>query len=132
MLERVCRTCQTGNTLEALTCHVCGADLEAPPAPLARQSAPAGLAKRFQQSTLLRSPAAKSVALGVAALALDLGAALLSKRGKSAPGKADPGTALAPRPAASRAFLRRREWEEFDESGNLRRRVVEHVLIRDE
>jgi hypothetical protein len=127
MLERVCRTCQTGNALEALTCHVCGADLEAAPAPLARREAPAGLAKRWQQSALLRSPAAKSVALGVAALALDLGAALLSKRSKS-----EPGTALAPRPASSRAFMRRREWEEFDEAGNLRRRVVEHVLIRDE
>ena len=130
MLERVCRTCRAGNPLEAINCVTCGAALEdgAVAAPLARRTNPTSLTNRIRQSPLLRSPVAKSVALGVAALALDVGAALLSKKGK-----AEPSTALVPANAKpNRAWMRRREWEEFDEAGNLRRRVVEHILIRDE
>ena len=125
MVERICRACQAGNPADALRCTACGADLEAA-APLARRAPVASLAQRVRQSPVLRSPAARSVALGVAALALDVGAALLSKRKGS-------GAAIVPSAARSgRAFLRRREWEEFDAAGNLRRRVVEQVLIRDE
>jgi hypothetical protein len=128
MVERICRACQAGNQVDATHCAVCGADLEAA-APLARRAPAASLAQRVRQSPILRSPAAKSVALGVVALAMDVGAALLSKRKSDAATS----TAIVPAsPAPSRAFLRRREWDEFDAAGNLRRRVVEHVLIRDE
>ena len=129
MVERICRACQAGNQVDATRCAVCGADLEAA-APLARRPSPASLAQRVRQSPVLRSPAAKSVALGVVALAMDVGAALLSKRKSAA---APTSTAIVPSsPHISRAFLRRREWEEFDAAGNLRRRVVEQVIIRDE
>ncbi len=132
MVERICRACQAGNQVDATRCAVCGADLEAA-APLARRPSPASLAQRVRQSPVLRSPAAKSVALGMVALAMDVGAALLSKRKNAASSAAPTSTAIVPsRPHISRAFLRRREWEEFDAAGNLRRRVVEQVIIRDE
>lgn len=128
MVERICRACQTGNHLEAARCSACGAYLEAAaPTHLAHRAAPTSLAQRLRQSPVLRSPAAKSLALGVAALAMDVGAALINKR------KQTTSTAITPTTHhVERAFLRRREWEEFDAAGNLRRRVVEHVVIRDE
>ncbi|XSG77155.1 hypothetical protein ACP8Y2_09105 [Herpetosiphon llansteffanensis] len=130
MLERPCWQCQTGNSLDQTHCVVCGADLAQPTQTTSLATkAPTSLTSRLRQSPILRSPVAKSVALGLAALAVDLGSNLLSKRQKPAA----PTTALATRPAAAqRVFLRQREWQEFDEQGTLRRHVVERLIIRDE
>ncbi len=129
MLERLCWQCQTGNSLDQTHCAVCGADLAQPTTTSLATKAPTSLTTRLRQSPILRSPVAKSVALGLAALAVDLGSNLLSKRQKPAATT----TALATKPTASqRVFLRQREWQEFDEQGTLRRHVVERLIIRDE
>lgn len=132
MLERVCRTCHAGNPLEATLCAACGAALEAPaPAPLARRE-PTSLVQRVRNSPILRSPAARSVALGLTALALDLGASLLKQRQREEPATTPPPTTTALAPPRRRAFMRQRVWEEFNADGSLRRRVVENLIARDE
>lgn len=125
MVERICRMCQAGNALEAAVCHACGNSFDSSAAPLARRTS-ATLAARARSSPLLRHPATRSVALGVAALAVEVGAALLNRQRRPS------SEALASRPTHSRSYERQRVWEEFDSSGTLRRRVVEHILIRDE
>ncbi|ABX04926.1 MAG TPA: hypothetical protein DEF47_11040 [Herpetosiphon sp.] len=131
MLERPCWQCQTGNSLDQTHCAGCGADLaQSTTTTSLATKASTSLTTRLRQSPILRSPVAKSVALGLAALAVDLGSNLLSKRQKPA---AAPTTSLATKPAAAqRVFLRQREWQEFDEQGTLRRHVVERLIIRDE
>ncbi|MBP8251109.1 MAG: hypothetical protein KAX40_02010 [Herpetosiphon sp.] len=133
MIERVCRHCQAGNSLDAQTCHACGMALESEqPAPLARRPK-SDLAARVRQSPILHSKAAKSLALGVAALAIDVGAALIQKRANKTSQIAPTTTALAPlTDQPRRSMYRRREWQEFDEYGMLRRRVVEHLVVKDE
>lgn len=137
MLERVCRMCQAGNSLESAVCAACGAALEAPlaqreSAPLARRES-LSLAQRVRNLPILRSPAARSVALGLTALALDVGASLLRQRHRdepASPATTPQSTTLAQ--SARRAFMRQRVWEEFNDDGSVRRRVVENLIIRDD
>jgi len=71
------------------------------------------------------------VALGLAAIAVEVGASLLRERGKRQP--ESPTTALARIPQQrARAAVRQRVWEEFDAEGRLRRRVVENLLLRED
>lgn len=131
MVERLCRACQAGNPLDATVCQQCAAPFEGA-APLARRE-PASLAARVRRLPVLRSPAARSVALGLTALALDVGASLLKQRKER---QQPPSTDLAPRAYLQvprrRAMLRQRVWEEFNADGSVRRRVVENLVIRDE
>lgn len=131
MVERMCRACGAGNPAEAAHCGACGADLEAAQqaAPLARRQ-PASLATRLRQLPGLSSPKTRSVALGLAALAVEVGASLLRERGKRQ--QESPTTALARTPRRARAAVRQRVWEEFDAEGRLRRRVVENLLLRED
>ena len=133
MVERVCRSCGAGNPAEALRCGMCGSDLEQlarPAAPLARR-APAGLAARLRSLPALSGPTGRKVALGLAAIAVEVGATLLREHGKRKEQSA--GTALArPTQRSARAAVRQRVWEEFDADGRLRRRVVENLLTRED
>lgn len=130
MLERVCRFCNAGNSLEAALCVRCGASLEAQALAQASHE-PQSLVQRLRQAPVLRSPAAKSLAVGLAALAVDMGAHLLRGRSKD-PAPSPQQTALALRPRRKRGLMRQRVWEEFNADGSLRRRVVENLVIRDE
>lgn len=137
MVERMCRSCGAGNDPEAGRCQACGAAFEhGAPAALARRSAGGALAARLRKLPALpalSSPAGKSVALGLAALAVEVGASLLQRAKRDEPATtALARIARAPAGRRARSVMRQRVWEEFDADGRLRRRVIEHLITRED
>ena len=124
MLERICRSCQAGNPLEAQQCQQCGQALEhaLPAAPTQRM---AQLSRQVKQLPLLHSRKARSIALGLAALAFEVGTSVLQQRKAAPPTEVTPAT-------TRRQLVRQRIWEQFDANGQVRSRVVENLVIRDE
>src|SRR5688500_14557933 len=89
MIERICQACGAANAIERRACSECERELledGRQPAPLARQGAaltrraPAALARLQGQLPAAMRQAARPVALGLAAVALELGASLLQRR----------------------------------------------------
>ncbi len=105
MLQRICPVCDHGNDLAASDCAACGAALIAP---LAQRTA-TPLALRLPHIPERWQPAAQAVALGAAALALEVGSALLRKGRPAATGTALARTA----PAAGPRVIRRRVWRTY-------------------
>lgn len=121
MVERICPSCGTGNEIETRICLACGAALggELAQRPREALSLPFGtLPVRWQQ-------AGKAAALGVAALAVEAGAAWLQHRAARRP---MPLARTMPSRAPRERFVaRQRVWETY-EAGKLTRRVVEQTL----
>lgn len=119
MVERVCPACGASNEVTASFCTTCAEELEQH---LVQRSKYA-LTQRLPQIPARWQPAAKAVALGVTALALEVGTALLRK--EQAPPTT---TALARRddPALKLRAVRRRVWRTYRQ-GNLEYESVEET-----
>lgn len=116
MLERICPACDQGNALDQLTCTACGASLDQrSEQPLARRENHS-LAQRLPQIPQRWQPAAKALALGATALAIEVGTALFRQANE----RPATSTALAKRdePALKPRVVRRRVWRTY-RNGNL-------------
>lgn len=82
MIERVCAVCGHGNAVEEPSCTACGAGWAVQEQPLARRPQHA-LAQRWEQISPRWQTAAKAIALGATALALEVGTALLRDQQRS-------------------------------------------------
>ncbi|MBA3945610.1 MAG: hypothetical protein H0X37_13715 [Herpetosiphonaceae bacterium] len=121
MIERVCPVCGHGNAVEEPVCTACGAAWAAQEQPLARRPQHA-LAQRWQQLPPRWQTAAKALALGATAVALEVGTALL--RDQQHPNS----TALARRPdeAPKLRVIQRRVWRTY-RNGTLERETLEET-----
>lgn len=118
MLERICSACDHGNSPDITTCVACGAQFEQP---LVHQPAK-GLVRRLPQIPQRWQPAAKALALGATALAIEVGAALVRQQ-KTVP----TGTALARRTDAPKLrVVQRRVWRTYH-NGVLERETHEET-----
>ncbi len=124
MIERICPTCQAGNTPDATTCVACGDHLEQP---LMRRAGT--LARRVDALPEQWQRAGKAIVVGAVAVAVEVGAAWLKQRADKRPAPlARVNTPQASSPQAA-VVARQRVWETY-EAGELTRRVVEQTIWR--
>jgi hypothetical protein len=121
MIERVCPRCHAGNGPDHTRCDQCGAAFDQP---LARQT-PQPLAQRPIALPVQWKQAGKVVALGMAAVAAEVGLALLQRHGQR-------GTQLAVRQprqvSGGRVIAVGRRVSETWRGGELQQRVEEQVM----
>lgn len=122
MIERVCSSCLAGNSPDHTHCDQCGAPFDQP---LVRQP-PAPLAQRPTAFPAQWKQAGRVVALGMAAVAAEVGLALLQQRQQRR------GTPLAVRqpaqPSGGRVIAVGRRVSETWRDGQLQHRVEEQVM----
>lgn len=129
MVERLCPRCQAGNRLEAPACERCGASLQEQ-LPARRRSN--SLAPLRKLPTSLRR-AAQPIAIGLAAVAVEIGAALLQRHQAAAEQKPQADQRpITPQQTRQRTTIGQRVWEEYSRDGSLRRRIIEQFIIRGE